>query len=137
MMKNWIFLGVILLFLAGCSTKPSAASVTGTFTYLQRIALPEDSQVSIAIEDISLADAPAQIINEIRFTTNGAQVPIPFEIEYDPAVIQENHSYNLRVRIERPDGSLMFISDTVTPIITMGSPVEGIEVVLAMVSNTN
>ena len=117
---------VVGTLVVACS---SSATVSGTVTYRERIALPDSAVVYVRIEDISKADAAAQIVGE-QVITNPGQVPIAFEVEYDPTEIQENHTYNLRVRIEDENGKLLFISDTHTPVITQGAPTEGIEMVV-------
>ena len=67
------------LLLASCGT---SAAVTGTVTYRERIALPpEGVVVTIKVEDVSRADAPAVTIGEQIIENPGHQVPIPFEIE--------------------------------------------------------
>ncbi len=71
-----LLLGSLTLSACGSSSKES---VTGTVTYLQRIALPPDAVVTIRIEDVSKADAPAEVIGEQVIQTEGAQVPIPFQ----------------------------------------------------------
>jgi putative lipoprotein len=132
MLLNRITLLVLLLgsiTLAACGGS-SKESVTGSVTYLQRIALPPDAVVTVRIEDVSKADAPAKVIGEQVIQTDGAQVPIPFAVSYDPAEIEDNHSYNLRVRIEDATGKLLFINDTSIPVITHGNPTQDIEVIV-------
>jgi len=116
--------------LAGCANSPAEAAVAGTVTYLQRIALPPDAVVTVRIEDVSRADAPAEVIGEQVIKTEGAQVPIPFEVPYDPGKIEDNHSYSLRVRIEDSAGKLLFTNDTSVPVITRGNPTQDIEVIV-------
>ena len=82
------------------------------------------------IEDVSRADAPAEVIGEQVIQTQGKQVPIPFQVPYDANQIQENHSYSLRVRIENGAGKLLFINDTNVPVITRGNPISDIEIIL-------
>lgn len=118
------------LSLAGCAGASEKAAVTGMVTYLQRIALPPDAVVTVRIEDVSRADAPAELIGEQVIQTKGAQVPIPFAVPYDPEKIVENHTYSLRVRIEDGAGGLLFINDTSVPVITRGSPTEQVEVIV-------
>jgi putative lipoprotein len=122
--------------LSGCGSSPNYSAVTGSVTYLQRIALPQDAVITVRIEDISRADAPAEVIGEQVIQANGDQVPFPFEVAYDPAQIQENHSYSLRVRIEDGTGSLLYINDTSLPVITRGNPTQDIEVIVVPVTST-
>ena len=86
--------------------------------------------VKVQLQDTSLADAPATVIGEQIIPTNDRQVPIPFEIAYDPAVIKDNHTYTLRVRIEDSSGTLLFINTTSYSVITNGNPTSAVEVVV-------
>jgi putative lipoprotein len=125
-----LLLGLVLL--AGCG-KSSQATVSGTVTYLQRIALPPDAVVTVRIEDVSKADAMAEVIGEQVIHTDGAQVPIPFEVAYDTDQIEENHSYSLRARIEDGAGKLLFTNDTSVPVITRGNPTQDVKVLVVPV----
>ena len=109
--------------------------VTGTITYLERIALPDDAVVRVQIQDVSLADAPSITIGEQVIVTGGAQVPIPFAVSYPAAVIEGNHRYSLSARITDGDGNLLFINDTYVPVITGDNPVSDIEMVLVKVGS--
>jgi putative lipoprotein len=123
-----LLLGVVAL--SSCGKSSNKATVSGTANYLQRIALPPDAVMTTRIEDVSKADAPAEVISEQVIQTQGKQVPIPFEVSYEANQIQENHSYSLRVRIEDGAGKLLFINDTNVPVITRGNPTSDIEVIL-------
>ena len=125
-----LLLGLVLL--AGCGNS-SQATVTGTVTYLQRIALQPDAVVTVRIEDVSKADTIAEVIGEQVIQTDGAQVPIPFEVAYDTDQIEENHSYSMRARIEDSAGKLLWINDTSVPVITRGNPVQDVEVLVVQV----
>jgi putative lipoprotein len=116
------------LFLTGCSTANvappgggAAASVTGTITYRERIALPPDVVIKVQLVDVSRSDAPAVVIGEQVFEAGGRQVPFAFEIPYDPSKIDERMSYAVQVRIE-DNGQLRFISDRHYPVITRDAP---------------
>ena len=75
---------------------PTAATVTGTVTYRERIALRPDAVVEVKLVDVSRADAPAVTIGE-QVIENPGQVPISFEIEYDPADIDDRFTYAVQV----------------------------------------
>ncbi|OBQ60005.1 YbaY family lipoprotein [Mesorhizobium erdmanii] len=84
-------------------------AVRGEVIYRERIALPPSAVLSVQLADVSLADAPARIIGE-QTVKPGGQVPISFEIKFDPSVIRPQMTYALQARIT-VDGKLMFISD--------------------------
>ncbi|MFN2217847.1 MAG: YbaY family lipoprotein [Anaerolineae bacterium] len=126
----FLLLGLVLL--TGCGSS-NQATVSGTVTYLQRIALQPDAVVTVRIEDVSKADVMSEVIGEQVIHTDGAQVPLPFEVTYDADQIEESHSYSLRVRIEDGEGELLWINDTSVPVITRGNPTQGIEVLVVQV----
>ena len=116
----------VILMPLGCS---STATVTGTINYVEKIALPaEGVVVTVKIEDVSRADAPAVTIGQ-QVIENPNQVPIPFEIEYNPADIDERYVYALRARIE-VEGKLWFINTSRYAVITRGNPTSDIEVMV-------
>ena len=83
--------------------------------------------------DVSRQDVAATVLGE-QIITNPGQVPIPFEIAYDPASIDPRFTYAVQARITA-DGQLLFISDTVTPVITRGAPTSDVEIVVVPVSS--
>jgi len=118
------------LLITGCA---KTATVTGTVTYRERIALPPQGVVvTVKVEDISRADAPAVTIGEQIIENPAHQVPIPFEIEYNPDDIDERYTYSMRVRIE-VDGKLWFTNTTSYRVITGGYPTSNVEVMLEKV----
>ena len=131
--KAWFLAAVFVLgvlAVAGCASRES---VTGTVTYRERIALPENGVVvNVQLQDVSRADAPAVVIGEQVIEDPGHQVPIPFEIEYDPDDIDERFSYAVLATI-RVDGNLMFTTATRYGVITRDNPTE-VELVLEKVS---
>jgi len=119
-----LFIIFTMFILLGCS---KTANVTGTITYSEEIALPAGGVVvTVKIEDVSRADAPAVTIGQ-QVLENPGQVPIPFEVEYNPADIDERYVYALRVRIE-VNGKLWFINTSRYAVITRGNPTNNIEV---------
>ncbi|TGV53717.1 META domain-containing protein [bacterium M00.F.Ca.ET.141.01.1.1] len=84
-------------------------AVRGDVIYRERIALPPSAVLSVELADVSLAEAPAKIIGQQKIKPAG-QVPISFEIKFDPSVIRPQMTYALQARIT-VDGRLMFVSD--------------------------
>jgi putative lipoprotein len=96
----------------------AAATVKGTATYRERMALPPNAVFESTLEDVSRADGPAEIIGQTRVEHPG-NPPIAFQIEYDPSRIVPSHSYAVRGRI-LVNGNLLFTSDQQYAVITAG-----------------
>ena len=58
------------------------ASVTGSVTYRERLALTDDASLIIELRDVSYADAAAPLIAS-KTVNNPGQVPIKFAIDYN------------------------------------------------------
>jgi putative lipoprotein len=112
-----------------------AARVTGTVTYLQRIALPPTAVIKVQLIDVSRADASATVLGEQLITAGGKQVPFAFEIPYDPAKIDQRFSYAVSARIE-DGGKLLFINDQRYAVITRGAPTH-LDMVLRLVGGAS
>jgi putative lipoprotein len=115
----------------GASPPSGTPRVTGTVTYLQRIALPPTALIKVQLADVSRADAPAIVLGEALIRSEGGQVPFPFSIPYDPAKIDQRFTYAVSARIE-DGGKLLFITDTRYPVLTRGAP-SHVELVLRQV----
>jgi putative lipoprotein len=107
----------MLTILAGTAV---AQSIEGSATYRERMALPPGAVLEAVLEDVSRADAPAEVIARARVQSPG-NPPIAFTIAYDPAKIQSKHRYVVRARI-LVDQKLLFTTDTAVPVITDGHP---------------
>lgn len=107
-------------------------SVTGTVTYLQRMALPPASVIQVQLLDVSLADAPSKVIAEDKITLGDRQVPVPFELKFEPSAIDSKHPYSVSAKII-VDGELRFISDQAHPVLTRGNP-NKVEIVVKQVT---
>ncbi|MDH4562062.1 YbaY family lipoprotein [Pseudomonas sp. BN411] len=96
--------------LAACAGQPADETrhLEGEVFYLQRMALPPAATLSVSLQDVSLADAPAVELARQNGPIQG-QVPLAFRLDYDPAKVQPNHRYAVSARIEL-DGRLMFIN---------------------------
>jgi len=123
------------LIVAGCGpyhgTSPSHAAVTGSVTYRERSALPPDAVVRVQLSDVSRQDAAAIPVAQATITPAGRQVPLPFELRFDPKAIDSTHTYAVRATIES-GGQLIFTTTTVSTVITRGRPTH-VDLVLARV----
>jgi len=85
-------------------------TLSGTVAYRERIALPPDAKLEVALVDVSLADAPSRTIAETVVEPAG-QPPIAYRITYKLSDIAAGHSYALQARIIA-GGRLWFATDT-------------------------
>jgi uncharacterized lipoprotein YbaY/heat shock protein HslJ len=95
--------------------------VTGTVTYLERIALPPEAIIKVQLLDVSRADAPAIVLDTVTIEAGGRQVPFAFTLTYDPAQIDPRFTYAVQARIT-VNGELRFISMERFAVITQGNP---------------
>ncbi|MCB2088629.1 MAG: YbaY family lipoprotein [Sphingomonadaceae bacterium] len=93
------------------------SSVTGQLTYRERMALPPGAYATITLSDIARADAPAPVINQIRYDLTNVSVPFQFSLER-PNQLDQRVQLNLRATIHDANGKLMFTTDTVQPVMT-------------------
>ena len=126
---------VVLAVAASCGVAGSVlgtgSSVTGTVTYSEQIELTPGATLIVQIRDTSYADASAELIAE-RVISDPGEVPIKFEVDYDPDDIDSRNTYSVSARIEESDGRLAFINDTAYDVITRGNP-KKVNMVLVLV----
>jgi putative lipoprotein len=72
---------------------------------------------------VSRQDVAAPVIAETTVLPEGRQVPIPFELRYDPGKIDAKRTYALRATI-RSAGRMMFTTTTAYRVITQGNPTQ-------------
>jgi uncharacterized lipoprotein YbaY/uncharacterized membrane protein/membrane-bound inhibitor of C-type lysozyme len=119
-------------WLTGCAAGPSSlpATLVGTATYRERMALPPGATLEVRLEDISVADASASVLVQRTFSIDG-QVPIPFELGYQSDRIQATRRYGVRATIRDSDGRSMFTTTSHQPAFVDGRPVVPLELVLS------
>jgi putative lipoprotein len=133
MLRSIRGIGLITPLAFACATPVFAQSIQGTATYRERVALPPDAVFEAVVEDVSRADAPALIIAATRVTSPG-NPPIAFTVAYDAAKISEERRYVIRASV-LVGGKLLFTTDTATPVITRGAPVN-VSLMMRMVAAT-
>ncbi len=119
------------LVLVGCATGGTHVSQTadkggvvrGTVTYRERMALPPDAVVEVRLSDVSRQNIAAPVIAETTVLPEGRQVPLPFELRYDPSRIQPDRTYAVRATI-RSAGRMIFTTDAAYHVITKGNPTQ-------------
>ncbi|AHJ98604.1 YbaY family lipoprotein [Hymenobacter swuensis] len=134
------------ILLASCTASPSSTappaaatgepataaaapdSVTGTITYRNRMALPPTAVVRVVLQDVSLQDVAATVLDSVTIRPNGRQVPFAFALRYDPALIKMSNTYTVQARIT-DGGRLLYLNDEAYPVITGNHPKQ-VELVL-------
>lgn len=127
-MKQLIYIVLVFLLpLVSCGKSPEPAArvtertpaITGTVAYRERMALSPEAVVEIRLLDVSRQDVPAETLAIQRIVKPG-QVPISFELIYDPTKIDPRMSYALQAKIfDR--GRLMYINDSRVSVLTRGA----------------
>ncbi|MDB6983135.1 YbaY family lipoprotein [Escherichia coli] len=92
-------------------------NVSGTVWIRQKVALPPDAVLTLS--DASLADAPSKVLAQKAVRTEGKQSPFNFVLPFNPADVQPNARILLSAAITVND-KLVFITDTVQPVINQG-----------------
>lgn len=115
--------------------QPAASSfidITGSVTYLTRIALPPGAILTIRIQDTARPGVPARTLVEQRYELNGAQVPIPFSATVDKALLGKKARLAIAARIE-DKGRLLFVNNLTYPTLHEGQALP-VEIVLKSAS---
>ena len=113
------------------SGKRPNASVSGSATYRERLALTPGAKLEVQLRDTSLQDAAAPLIAQ-QVIENPGQVPIEFKVEYNRDDINSRNTYSIQARIVESDGRLAFTNDTAYDVITGGNPRQ-VDMTLVMV----
>lgn len=140
-MRREAFLSVFLAAAAvGCNTlgtpppEPVANQkgiLSGTVTYREPMALPPNALVKVLVWDAVEPPSSAPV-GETSFVAQG-QVPLPFVLFFDPALIQASHTYGARASIS-VEGAVWFESEKPVPVLTGGAPMVEVELVVKRVS---
>lgn len=88
---------------------PDSATLRGTVSYRERIALPPGAVVDVTLADVSRADAPSVTIGAQRIDAP-AGPPIHFALRYDRARITPRGTYAVLARISSGTGQLLWIT---------------------------
>ncbi|EJT7841646.1 YbaY family lipoprotein [Salmonella enterica] len=94
-------------------------NVSGTVWIRQKVALPPDAVLTVTLSDASLADAPSKVLSQKAVRTEGKQAPFSFVLPFNPSDIQPNARILLSAAIT-VDNKLVFITDSVKPVINNG-----------------
>jgi uncharacterized lipoprotein YbaY len=105
--------------LLGAAMPVAAQSIRGTASYTEPVSLPADAVFEALLEDVSRADAPAELVARTRMAAPPG-LPLEFEIAYDTARIEPRRRYAVRARVVRGE-TLLYTSDTAHHVLTQGA----------------
>lgn len=133
-MHSRLTLLCVTALLGACSARDvqsPRSEITGTASFRERMMLPPGSTLEVTLEDVSGADAPADVIARAEVEASKAP-PYSFTLAYDPARINSNHRYNVRARI-MADDKLMFQTDAGYAVLGSGN-VTNVDILLKRAS---
>jgi putative lipoprotein len=115
------FLGALgmTVLLGACSAAVSGGApsdalvITGELTFRQRIALPPSGEVVVMLQEVSRADAPADIVGSQHIALTGQQVPIPFRLTIPRSALNPTRRYVVRATIRDAEQRLLWTTDQV------------------------
>lgn len=123
--------GVCLASALHAQPAADLVTVTGSATYLQRIAMPPEAVLTVRIEDVSRADAKAHVMAETREPFGGRQVPLAFSLQVPRAAIDPRMRYAVRATIT-VGAELRFTTTQHHPVLTQGAA-DSVDLLLAAV----
>jgi putative lipoprotein len=112
-----LFLCSALVVSSALGADPSA-TITGTANYVASFTIGNGAVFEATLEDVSIADAPAQRIGSAMVQSPGG-APLQFSIAYDPQLIDPTHRYAVRARIKDHD-RVLFATQTSYPVLGDG-----------------
>jgi len=87
---------------ASNDAKAEFRTLEGTASYRERIGLRPGAILEVELRDVSRADARAPLLASIAVRPTG-QVPIPFRLLYDSALIDERMTYAVSAKLKLGD----------------------------------
>lgn len=106
--------------------------IAGTVRYLQRSALPPNSDVVVKLVDST--DPNGTPAAETTFSTGTRQVPFTFELRYEPRDINRQRTYELQAEI-RNAGKVLFRTEAGKPVSLRGNLQEPVELIVVPASD--
>jgi putative lipoprotein len=102
----------------------SYSTVSGTLTYLVRMALPAQALVQVQLLDLTRGEsaaAPGALVAEEKFALGQRNVPVTFTLKVDSAKIDPKHTYGVNARISLM-GQVRFANEEPFKVLTQGNP---------------
>ena len=111
-----------------------SGSIAGRVTYLQRSALPPNSEVYVKLVDSG--DPNGTPAAETTFSTGTRQVPFTFDLRYEPRDINRQRNYELQAEI-RNAGKVLFRTEAGKSVnLRNNNQQDGVELIVVPVNPT-
>jgi putative lipoprotein len=135
-----VLLSLTVMLVSACSRlpaslggkKPATAAgggfVSGSVNKLDKSALPQDAEVWVSLTDVT--QAPPQQIGKKQIPLNGKQLPAQWRIKYDPAKTDAKSTFAVSARVIDSTGKVLYASTQSYNVITNGSPVNKIVILV-------
>ena len=118
---------------AGTTLPAPSRAVAGHVSYRERMALPPDAEVRIAIVDASRADS-SRPVADTTMPVAGGHVPLPFTLPFDRERIDPRRDYAIQATITS-GGKPLFTTPLVVRVITHDHPTQ-VDLMLARAPGT-
>ncbi len=126
MRAGLIALIIVVVSLSASVTANGEDSLTlgGSVVTSEPVTFPDGAILTITIEDVSLADAPAVTLAQTTMPVGGRQTPIAFTLPYPAAAVTPRAVYAARARVNAGD-QLLFTTTQHNPVDALNpSPIE-------------
>lgn len=127
--QRWL-LALVLASLAACDSGGSAGGgprltgvVEGSVIYRERMKLPPGAELSVELQDISRADAPAATLAS-TVVPSPQGPPFAFRLDYPVEQVEPKHRYALRATISHGGRILFTNTEYIDPFAGGGEPLE-------------
>ena len=111
---------LFLMMAEACAAPAPLDRLSGSVTYRERMALPQDATLTVELLDVSKQDVRAVRLAQLSLPVGSRQVPLAFELPFYPGDVQPAHRYTLRATLTR-GGELLFTTTTHSPVLTHGA----------------
>ncbi|WP_420471992.1 YbaY family lipoprotein [Brevundimonas sp. FT23042] len=142
-MRRTLLLTILPLALTACAPASTAEQqrppmthgmtvVNVTASYRERILLTTGHVLTVRVEDVSRADAPAVVLADHTEVLDGRAPPYHVTIGVPTSEIDPRHTYAVRAEIRDPTGALRFTTDSRHAVLTRDAPA-GADIMLVAV----
>lgn len=111
-------LGIALAADAGAdegTPVPDSLTLTGSAVFEDGVVLPAGALLTVTLEDISRADAPAGTLGQTQVQLSGQRPPVVFSVIYPRSAVLPQAVYAVRGRVTQGD-RLLFTTTENTPV---------------------